>query len=396
MAPLTRTEAGASIAWPALAALAALAGGGPASAAASDAPPTRAEAEVWLRGEPSSVERVRETVGELLRRNGVAVSWRADGAFRPEQLFEARAATSSEASAGRPVARVWIDIGAKAETKMFLGDGSSRRFVIRRLTLPRGLDEIAREEIGHIVEAAVLTLVSGAGETLSRTEAEAALATMAPARQDAAAPPPPATTTAAAAFARPAPGFAAPPAIEATAVAAVGPYASDPAVVGRIGMGLAVLAGTSGLGAWGELGVALPASHAGAPIAVALDTQSVRAGLAWEWRWGANEAGAGGDPRWSLRAGLGGGVDRIAFRPDGDPLAARPAPGGVFWAPAVRADLVLDARIWRGLRVLVGIPCDVVLADVHYDLVDETGSRRRYFTPFRVRPALSAGLGWRF
>jgi hypothetical protein len=393
MAPLTRTEAAASIACLAAAALAALPGGGPASAAPSDAPPTRAEAEVWLRGEPSSVERVRETVGELLRRNGVAVSWRADGAFRPEQLFEAPAATSGEASAGRPVARVWIDIGAKVEAKMFLGDGSSRRFVIRRLTLPRGLDEVAREEIGHIVEAAVLTLVSGAEGTLSRTEARAALATMAPERGSASPPPPPATT-AAAAPARRSAGFAALPAIEASGAAAIGRYASDPAVVGRINLGLAVLAGTSGMGVWGELGVALPATHAGAPIAVAFDMQSVRAGVAWEWRWAADEAGA--DPRWSLRAGLGGGVDRIAFRPDGDPLAVRPAPEGVFWAPVARADLVLSARIWRGLRVLVGIPCDVVLADVHYDLVDEAGSRRRYFTPFRVRPALSAGLGWRF
>jgi hypothetical protein len=384
----TRTEAGASI----LCAAVALTAVGRPAAHAQPAPPPAAEAEVWIRGETSATARVRETVDELLGRNGVAVVWRSEGAFRPEALFEVpapRAEADGAAATVRPAARIWIDVGAEVEARLYLGDGAARRFVIRRLALPRGLDEVGREEIGHIVEAAVVTLVSGAEGTLSRTEAQAVLATLPP--------PPPAAASVSASSAAPAGGpraGGAPPALEMSAIAAAGLYGGDPTITGRFGLALAVLSARSGLGAFGALDIALPSSHAGPPIAVALETQSLRAGLVWERRWGG--ATASGDPRWSLRGGVGGGVDRVTFRPSGDPQAVMPAPGGVFWAPAVRAEVVLGVGVWRGLRLLFGIPCDFTLADVHYDIIDEAGTRQRYFVPFRIRPALSAGLGWRF
>jgi hypothetical protein len=89
-------------------------------------------------------------------------------------------------------------------------------------------------------------------------------------------------------------------------------------------------------------------------------------------------------------------VDHVTFTPGSDTAAATPAPGAAFWTAAARVGVETELRSWRALRVLLGLSCDVILADVHYDVRDDAGHMRRYFVPFAVRPALSVGLAWRF
>jgi len=59
------------------------------------------------------------------------------------------------------VARVWIDLGAPDAAVVHVVDGSWTRLLIRRVPVVDVLDEIEREEIGHILEAAVEALLAG-------------------------------------------------------------------------------------------------------------------------------------------------------------------------------------------------------------------------------------------
>src|SRR5436189_68309 len=73
-------------------------------------------------------------------------------------------------------ARVWIDARDPARTTLYLADGAWERVLVRTVATPQALDEVAREEIGHIVQDAVAALRAGLhiGFT-TRDEARASL-----------------------------------------------------------------------------------------------------------------------------------------------------------------------------------------------------------------------------
>ncbi len=69
--------------------------------------------------------------------------------------------------------QIWVDVTPRTEARLTLRDASADRFVVRRIPLPRGLDEIGREEIGQIVRSAAMAMLANPTETLTSAQARA-------------------------------------------------------------------------------------------------------------------------------------------------------------------------------------------------------------------------------
>jgi hypothetical protein len=142
----------------------------PAQAARAERPASAAPpppAEIILVGEDEACASVREVVAEALSREGLAATWERRKHFQPEDIFER--------GRNHELVTAWIDLSAPAEARLHFRDAGADRFFIRSLPLARGIDEIAKEEIAHIVSKAVLALSQGGGEPLTRSEARRAL-----------------------------------------------------------------------------------------------------------------------------------------------------------------------------------------------------------------------------
>ena len=116
---------------------------------------------------------LREVVAGQLADLTSDVVWTRGDRFDPEEVFR-----SDAGQAG--VVRVFVDLRAGREARLTLADARSDRFVVRRVPLANGLDELGREQIGQILRFAMIALRAGDRQTLSRAEARAALADLPP------------------------------------------------------------------------------------------------------------------------------------------------------------------------------------------------------------------------
>jgi hypothetical protein len=318
---------------------------------------------------PDLRERIAEQIGDLAD----DVGWACLSQIDEEEPFRG-------AAPARNVLEFWIDLTPSTEARILLHDGLSDRFVVRRVPLPRGLDEIGREEIGQILRSALLAVRAGPDETLNRSEARAEVARWAQPRST----PPPATPAP-----TPAPGGAErtkgrPLALEIAAFGAARAFASPVPVVGEVGV--AVDVGRWGpLAGWLEGAGQLPADYRGSPVGVALRALSLRAGLDVSGPLGAALRG---------RLGLGAGLTRMAFTPEADGATATAAPPDAFVYATGRMLAGLDARL--GAHAVTGLTLflDLVAANVHYDLREADGTARRVMTPYRFQPGVSLRMGW--
>ena len=128
---------------------------------------------------PALHDRIAEQLADIAER----VSWSCLASFDAEDPFRA--------PAGAPVTlQIWVDVTPGLEARLMLRDLRADRFVVRRIPLPRGLDEIGREEIGQIVRAAALAVLAGPAETMNREQARAEISRWPrPRRRHSAAPP---------------------------------------------------------------------------------------------------------------------------------------------------------------------------------------------------------------
>ena len=127
------------------------------------------ETDIELAGREPAVARVRSVITELLEREGVVVSTSRLDRIQHEAIL-APAAPSRRHSIG-----AWIDIESTREVQLYFRDASAQRFVVRRLALENGLDEIAVEEVGQVVKSVVLALAAGDEPALTFAQARAIL-----------------------------------------------------------------------------------------------------------------------------------------------------------------------------------------------------------------------------
>jgi hypothetical protein len=161
------------------------------SAEASPAPPAGAAApardpaaggpgvEITLAApSPEAAVAVREDLEELLARHGVTARYRRVAAVDRQEVLR----PSAESPCA--LACIWIDLGGSVAGRAFvyISATASDQVVIRSLPLPSGVDEVAREEVSHIVASSVEALQAGRPlpSAASPTDAAVAKTTRAP------------------------------------------------------------------------------------------------------------------------------------------------------------------------------------------------------------------------
>jgi hypothetical protein len=131
------------------------AGRAPASASAPTATPGVDIAIAALV--PASAAVVREDLQDLLARRGIAARYRDIAEVDRDEVLR------PAADAPCALACIWIDLGVAAPGRAFvyISATASEQVVIRSLSLPAGVDEVAREEVARIVASSVEALQAG-------------------------------------------------------------------------------------------------------------------------------------------------------------------------------------------------------------------------------------------
>jgi hypothetical protein len=320
-----------------------------------------------LLGPASATAAVKDVTTELLAREHVNVSWVGQASFRPQDIFALEAGASSAAIA------VWIDLSAAAEARLYFRDVRADRFFLRSVPLARGIDEMAKEEIAHIVANAVSALSTGLGETLTRTQARVALdMRRAPELRSVEAP--------------------SPWRWSATLLLGGQLFASELPPVANAAGGLALahpLPGrwSNAVGGWASLGYQLAADYRGSMVGATVQSTALRAGGLWTGEL---------SRRLVLGVALGAGVDRIRYSSQAMREEVTGSPGGTFYVPAVCLWVGLDFRLVDGLALTVHVSSDVLLEEIHFNLDDSDGRVSRVLEPYSLRPGAAFGLAYTF
>jgi hypothetical protein len=285
--------------------------------------------------------------------------------------------------AGAPyLARCYIDLRGDARALLYVHDPVRDRVLEREVPRAPGDEELAREELGHMLLASIEALLSGATLGTPRGELAAAAA---PAAQPALA-----STT------------IAPPA-EANAPDRAEPARASWQLRGAVLYELAALGHGPGIAhgpllaallraPFGEPGLGLllsaqyrfPFDADADPIGMRVHAFALRALLTLEQPLGAQV---------SFRVGLGAGADVTRIAP------GRSASADVALADArtltlgvTRGLLGIDLRLSPVLSLWAALAADVDLDRTEYVLVQRDGRDSELIAPWRVRPALSLGV----
>jgi hypothetical protein len=343
---------------------------------------SRAEVAITVITDDGCAAQLQAVIAEQLAGLATAVTWRCAGRPDEDEPFQAAAASAGGV-------QLWIDVSRAGEARLTVRDHEDR-FVVRRLPLASGLDEVGREEIGQIVRSAVLAVLASPSETLTRAEARAAVSSWP-------APPAPTRPEKTAVQDRGRSGAAAPPrstpaalagsrtTLDVGAAAALRAFSGKIPVVGEIGI-VASVGGSWPLSLWAEAAYRIPATELEPTVGVEVRALSLRGGLAVSSR----RSG-----RVGFRAGAGGGIERTSFSPKATGGQVDLAPGGSFLVFTGRALVGIELRAAAHLGVGLTAFCDAETTNVHYDLHAPDGTAHSVLTPFRLQPGITLSVsGW--
>lgn len=144
----------------------------PAGARADSARPP---VEVVIAAAPGVEAELTPVIAELLGRLQVDLQLRREATIDPSAVVTPPPAPSAA------LARVFIDATRSDVAVLYLVDSAWERMLVRRLALERGLDEVAREQLAHVVESAIQSLVGGGHIGVTRAEAASELGLALPA-----------------------------------------------------------------------------------------------------------------------------------------------------------------------------------------------------------------------
>jgi len=345
----------------------------------ADAPRVR----VSIAAEAGELEALLSVIAELMQRLGV-------------ELEVDRTGHDIGAEQRMHVARCTIDMREPDYAVLLVHDPARDHMLVRRVARTPGRQELVREELGHMMLAAVEALLAGATVGLPRDEALRVYKEE-QAREREQAKPPEAPALAPAPPARPAPAAPQPEheSNQASAlprtfqlsgallyeVAALG---HEPGVTHGPALAIAVRSPWPlGLGVLGSVQYRFPFEIEPEPVGMRTQTVALRALATIE---GALTS------KLTLRFGLGGGADIARLQPLLAPSAPASATKDRTLALAVARALAGIA--WRASRILslwVAVAADADLDRSHYIVVGDDGSERTVTEPWRVRPALLVG-----
>jgi hypothetical protein len=134
----------------------------PSSAHAETRPPP--EVSIVIAAEARAADDLELVVRELLARLAVAVQ------VTETARIDVHEVASPLPSAGPLLARVWIDFKKPGKATLYLLSITQDRLLVRTVERAPTGDELAREELGHILETAIEGLLSGANVGLPRAD----------------------------------------------------------------------------------------------------------------------------------------------------------------------------------------------------------------------------------
>jgi hypothetical protein len=121
----------------------------------NDGAPLPRHVEIKMVAPSESWPALQAVLSELLTRLQVSVR------FASIPSVEARQIMNERSDDPPSVARVWIDMRDPTRVTLYLTGDRADRLLVRHVPLVTRLDEVAREEIAHIVEATVDALLVG-------------------------------------------------------------------------------------------------------------------------------------------------------------------------------------------------------------------------------------------
>jgi hypothetical protein len=338
---------------------------GPASAAPS---PRASATDVEIAiaaASPEAATAVRVDLEDLLTRRGLAARYRRLASVDRDEVL--RPAQESPCA----LACIWLDLGVAKPVRAFvyISATASDQVVIRSLPLPAGVDEVAREEVAHIVATAVEALQEGRPLPVAASPADVALTKLA--RPTPPAPAAPPTLWLA--------GLGGGAAHEGASQAAL-PVASLSLLVGaqrRLSPAL-----------WVALG-AFSSDAPGAPVAL-----HFRGGeLAALGAIGTPASAEGRPRRVVARLGLGPGVElreataSVASGATGVAVEGAHTGATMF----VRAAARLEVRLFDPVGLFAAAACDARVVSRRYT-IERDGMTEPLFQPDLLRPSLVVGL----
>jgi hypothetical protein len=356
------------------------------ASARADAP--RPRVEVAVAAPPDAETELVSVLAELLGRLQVELELRRESAIAPASVVTPPPAPTAA------LARVFIDATRADVAVLYLVDASWQRVLVRRLPLEHGLDEVAREQLAHIVEAAIQSLAAGGQIGVSRAEASAELGLPSPLVEDVTPPGDGEPRAPATSAPEPAPASrrsrAAVPrgAAEASrwkARAGLGwglaPWTAETLVQGpelslRLGVGRGRLSGGGGLGLQYRLRREVRSELAGMVIEGLALRVLAHARYALE-------------PGFAVLASLGGGFDRETFQPrSGRASSIALGPSGTRASAVAALRLGMEVRMSGPVWLGADAGAELDLAPDDY-VVLQGGRFVPIAEPLRVRPTFS-------
>jgi len=282
------------------------------------------------------------------------------------------------------LARVWIAPGETAAV-VYLADAPWERVLVRRVPLPGGLDEVAREQLAQIVHTAVEALQAGARIGLSRAEARETLVPEEPEPEPEPEQPEPEP--------EPEPPPPPPPPSIASMDVALGYVLSFWANGPRLSHGPSargtVRIGRGPLRPLVALGLGFRPTQTSETGRLRLDRRSleVRLEVGLESRM---------DSRTRLRLSAGLTIDVTEVEPREQPEGGVvPARATDTVTPLASVRLGVRRTLWEGLWAGAGVLLDVDLVDTRYVIL-ASGDEEVALDPWTMRPSVWLEIGWAF
>jgi hypothetical protein len=336
---------------------------------------TPARVRLAIAADAVEADRVQTVVRELLGRLSIVVE-----AVTVDRVDLGELSTGS-AGTDAYLARAWVDLRRQDVGILYLVDARRERLVVRQVERPVGGEELAREQIGHILETSCEGLL--AGETIGVARADVM------------------PLLRAAAGTSPSPAIAAPTSESTTAPAAwqwtVGAHWGIAALSSEAALTQGPVLSTSVL-ARPRAGLRFGATLSGQlrlPVEADARTDNGSEGLRLR-AWAVRAIATIGRPlgqRVSGRLGVGGGVDVMRAEPRAAADVALLAPARSVRIPIAAGTGAIEYSWVRGVRLGAALTVDVDLSGTEFAFSTASGNRV-VLRPWPVRPGLQLGVIW--
>lgn len=331
----------------------------------------RKRVDLTIAASPADVGAMERTLRNPLGRLPVEVVWK-----HAERVDASEVITPKQGDGA--FARIWLDVTSAQTATLYLADAPWERILVRHVGLPKGLDEVAREELAFIVRSSIDALLSGSQIGMTRAQAQTELAPQTA--------PPKAERHGTGAgevhkAARVPPRGRADREGIRLGVGAL--YEAQLLRAGNVWHGPGVLVGARGEGAVRAAGVLSlqyrsPTEVASSPLGARFQGFSLRTLARVEWV----------GPRLALAGGAGIGIDTVYVKPiRAEGAVARVDPPRWITAPLVRATAAPGVRISGEsfLWLVTGVDADFV--ESNYSVL-RAGVWKNSFSTWQVRPFL--------